>query len=180
VQNFVVEPLAKDQIAAAFPLIREAMPSLDIKSWTRLARDLTDPRRSRQRGILAARRHQRRHASGLLYYRKEHDLERGAILIADHYVAIDLLDARPVVAALITALERLAVELHCSAVRSVLHASSADIASELYSAGHYLEGATLCKPVSPQSVPAHEGPLFPILIGEDSGEGHCDQACSTR
>jgi hypothetical protein len=180
VQNFIVEPLAKDQIAAAFPLIREAMPSLDMRSWTRLARDLADPRRSRRRGILAARRDQRRHASGLLYYRKERDLECGAILIADHFVALDLLDARPVVAALIAALERLAVELRCSAIRSVVHASSADIAHELFSAGHYLEGATLYKTVSPDSVPTHEGPLFPILIGEDSGERLFGQARPTR
>jgi hypothetical protein len=175
VQNFIVEPLAKDQIAAAFPLIREALPKLDIRSWTRLARDLTNPRRANRRGILAARRDQRRHASGLLYYRKERDLEDHAVLIADHFVALDLLDARPVAAALVTALERLARELGCSAIRSVVHASSPEVADELFSAGHSLEGATLYKTLTPNSAPAQGGSLFPILVTEDCREGHPGQ-----
>ena len=147
-QDFIVEPLAKNQIAAAFPLIREALPRLDLKSWTRLANRLTDPRHARKRGVLAARRAGRPHASGLLYYRKEQDLKSGAILVANHFVALDPLDSRPVLAALIAALENLAFELDCAAIRSVVHTSAPEVAIELVSAGHQLEGATLYKSLS--------------------------------
>jgi hypothetical protein len=170
VQSFIVEPLAKHQIAATFPLIREALPKLDVAGWTRLARRLTDPRRAHERGILVARRNQRQHACGLFYYRKELDLQHGEILMADHFVAVDLLDPRPVVAALIEALEKLAYNLECAAIRSVVHASSSDIASELFSAGHYLEGATLWKTLPPLTAADNDAPLFPILIAEESVE----------
>jgi hypothetical protein len=171
VQSFIVEPLARHQIAATFPLIRETLPKLDIASWTRLARRVTDPRRARQHGILVARRDKRQHASGLFYYRRELDLQHGCILVADHFVAIDLLDPRPVLAALIEALERLAYTMECSAIRSVVHASSTEIAQELFSAGHYLEGATLWKTLTPQEARESTGQLFPIRVAEKYGEG---------
>lgn len=175
-QSFIVEPLAKHQIAAAFPLIREALPKLDITSWTRLARRVTDPRRARQHGILVARRAKRQHASGLLYYRRELDLQHGCILVADHFIAIDLLDPRPVLAALIEALERLAYNIECTAIRSVVHASSTEIAQELFSAGHYLEGATLWKTLTPQEAPEGDAPLFPLRLPENCGESDLSEA----
>jgi hypothetical protein len=147
VQDFIVEPLAKHQIAEAYPLIREALPKLDLKSWTRLATRLADPKRAKRCGILAVRRGER-HASGLLYYRKEQDLKFGATLVADHFIALDLFDSRPVLAALIAALESVALDLDCAAIRSVVHAKNPEVALELVSAGHSLEGATLYKTLS--------------------------------
>ena len=170
VQNFVVEPLAKDQIAAAYPLIREAVPSLDLPHWTRLARRLTEPRRAAQSGILVVRRRHRRHACGLFYYRKEQDLQYGTVLVANHFVALDLLDQRPVAMALVAALERLAQDLGCRAIRSVLHAGAADMASELYQAGHTLEGATLCKPLFDLAPPGKADSPFAFLVPEDDDD----------
>jgi len=87
-------------------------------------------------------------ACGLLYYRKERDLKSGDILVADHFIALDLFDSRPVLAALIAALEKLAINLDCAAIRSVVHAKAPEVALELVSAGHTLEGATLYKTLS--------------------------------
>jgi hypothetical protein len=164
-QNFIVQPLARHQIGATYPLIREALPDLDLAAWMRLARRLTDPRRATQSGILVVRRDVRRYPCGLFHYHKEQDLQYGQVLVANHFVALDLLDQRPVAMALADALERLALTLECKAIRSVLHAGSADMARELTLAGHTLEGATLCKTLFGQ--PVADSAPFPFLITEE-------------
>lgn len=143
--RLIVETLARQQIGACYPLIREALPNLDQAAWSRLARRLTEPTKSRNRGILVVRRDGRLHACGLFYYRRELDLRLGRLLVADHFVALDLLDPAPVLAALIGAMEKLAVTMNCGAIRSLVHEGSREIADALLSAGHCVEATTLCK-----------------------------------
>ena len=53
---FSVEPLARDQIRAVYPLIREAIPGLSLTAWLRFAQNATTARRGGQSGIIVARR----------------------------------------------------------------------------------------------------------------------------
>ena len=143
--QFIIEALGRDQIRAVYPLIREAVPPLDLAAWLRFARQLTGGRRSGQCGIVAARREGRAFPCGLFCYRVEDDLRRGRILVADHFVALDLLDPGAVVAALVEELEGLAARLGCQAVRSVVHGGAPGVGHELRAAGHQPEAEMLLK-----------------------------------
>ena len=143
--QFIIDALGRDQIRAVYPLIREAVPTLDLAAWLRFARQLMGGRRSGQCGIVAARREGRAFPCGLFCYRVEVDLRRGRTLVADHFVALDLLDPGAVVAALVEELEALAARLGCRAVRSVVHGGAPGVADELRAAGHRPEAELLLK-----------------------------------
>jgi hypothetical protein len=141
--EFNIEVLSRDQLRSVYPLVREAVPTLDLTAWLRFARQLIGPRRNGHSGIIAARREARVFPSGLFCYRVEDDLKLGKVLIADHFVAVDLLDPAGVVAALVEALDGLAKRLECQAVRSLVHGGASDLEDGLQAAGHRLEGASL-------------------------------------
>ena len=119
--NLTIELLAPDQFRSAYPLIREALPGLDLAVWLRFARQTAVARRANRAGIVAARWASRPYPCGLFCYRVDKDLRRGQVLIAEHFVAIDLLEPAAVLAALVAELDRLGPRLGCSAVRSIVH-----------------------------------------------------------
>jgi hypothetical protein len=140
--DFIIDVLSRDQIRSVYPLVREAFPTLDLAAWLRFARQLTGPRRGGQCGIVAARREGRAFPCGLFCYRVEDDLKLGKVLIADHFVAVDLLDPASVLAALVEELDVLAKRQGCRAVRSLVHGAP-DVEGGLVAAGHLPEGASL-------------------------------------
>src|SRR5919112_4437900 len=105
--SFTITTLATDDIRAVFPLVREAVPGLELQAWLRFARPLTDPRRADQAGIVVARRTGRAFPCGLFCYRVDRDLECGQVLNAEYFVAVDLLDPEAVLTALVEELEAL-------------------------------------------------------------------------
>ena len=154
--EFIIESLAADQIRAVYPLVREAFPPLDLASWLRFARQLTGPRRKGQSGIMAARREARVFPCGLFCYRVEEDLERGRVLVAEHFVALDLLEPQAVLNALVAELEALGTRLGCTAVRSLVHRPEQQIAGGLSAAGHARDGELLVKDL-PHAGSDHDG-----------------------
>lgn len=146
--NFTIEPLAPEQIRSAFPLIREALPSLDLAGWIRFAKQTVSVRRAAKAGIIAARRTSRPYPCGLFCYRVDLDVEQGRVLIAEHFVAVDLLEPAVVLSALVAELDRLGSRLGCSAVRSIVHHATGDVAGGLANAGHIADGMLLFKPLS--------------------------------
>jgi hypothetical protein len=155
--DFVVEVLSQGQVRSVYPLVREAFPALDLPAWLRFARQFTSPRRSAQCGIVAARRMGRAFPCGLFCYRVEHDLKFGKVLIADYFVAVDLLDPASVLAVLLEELDCLAKRLGCQAVRSLVHGPTSDLRGGLHAAGHHPEDALLLlkKVPAPSPVRAH-------------------------
>ena len=141
--EFIIGVLSRDDIRAVYPLVREAVPTLDLATWLRFARQLTGPRRGEQCGIVAARREGRAFPCGLFCYRVEDDLKLGKVLVADHFVAVDLLDPAAVVAALVEELDDLARRQGCKAVRSLVHGGVPDVVDSLDAAGHRLEDSSL-------------------------------------
>jgi hypothetical protein len=139
--DFIIELLSRDQIRSVYPLIREAVATIDLTTWLRFARHLTGPRRAGQCGIVTVRREGRTFPCGLFCYRVEEDLKLGKVLTADHLVAVDLLDPGAVLAALVAELDVLAKRLGCHAVRSIVHGGAPTVAGGLYAAGHRPEGA---------------------------------------
>jgi hypothetical protein len=139
--------LPPDQASTVFPLVREAIPGLDLRTWQRFARRATDPKRAGREGIIVVVRRPRPMPCGLFVYRKEQELGHGDVLIAEHFVAVDLLDADPVMQALISELDRLARRLGCSAIRAMVLNPSSQTASQLAIAGHRPAGSALWKDV---------------------------------
>ena len=140
---FTIGMLSRDEIMAVYPLVREAVPTLELSSWLRFARQLTGSRRGEQCGIVAASREGRTFPSGLFCYRVDEDLKLGRVLVADHFVAVDLLDPGAVLAALVEQLDELAHRLGCTAVRSLVHGGTSDTAESLDAAGHRREDSML-------------------------------------
>jgi hypothetical protein len=145
--GFTCKNLTPDQVHIVYPLVREVVPTLDLKSWTRISRRIANPRRAGQGGIRVVLRSPRPLPCGLFLYRREYDLAHGPILVAEHMVAVDVLDPQSVMTALVGELEALAERLGCSAIRTMVLGQTSLAASGLYAAGHRPEGATLWKPV---------------------------------
>jgi len=139
-----VRALAPDQIMSVYPLIREAMPEIELTAWTGFARRVTG-RRSHIAGIMAAWREGRSFPCGLFCYRVDKTLGQGKVLIAEYFVAVDLLDPKGVLAALVAELDALGNRLGCNAVRSVVHGGEGEIAGPLAAAGHTPEASLLLK-----------------------------------
>jgi hypothetical protein len=162
-----VHTLAPDQVRSVYPLIRQAVPTLDLAGWLRFARTLTHPRRPELGGIVVATRPPRPFPCGLFCYRQERDLIHGKVLVAEHFVALDLLEPDLVLAALVNELDALAKRFGCAAVRSVVHGSATEIAGGLAAAGHQPEASLLLwKPI----------PVPPR--GSGGGKGARTRACA--
>jgi hypothetical protein len=153
--GFTSRNLSPEQVHTVYPLVREVVPTLDLKTWTRIARRIANPKRAEQAGIRVVLRSPRQLPCGLFLYRREHDLVHGPILVAEHMVAIDVLDPQSVMSALVSDLEELAERLGCSAVRTMVLGQASLAASGLHAAGHRPEGATLWKPIE-DTLPKHK------------------------
>ncbi len=121
------------------------MPNLDLEGWLRFTKQTAAARKAGRAGIIAARRTGRAHPCGLFCYRVDHDLEQGRVLVAEHFVAVDLLEPEVVLAALVAELDALGRRLGCNAVRSLVHGTTAIVSGGLTDAGHTQAGTLLFK-----------------------------------
>ncbi len=153
--SFTVEPLPRDQIRAVYPLIREAIPGLSLTDWLRFAQKARGGRRGGQSGIIVARRESHDFPSGLFCYRVDPDPALGKILVAEHFVAVDLLHPDDVLAALVAELDALGKRLGCKAVRSIVHGP--DVEGGLAQAGHATVGSILSKVLAENAIPTVSG-----------------------
>lgn len=143
--DFVCEKLQLTQAAMVYPLIRESVRGLTLRAWMRFAKTLAMARRSRDGGVMVIRRVARPHPCGLFLYRREQDLAHGPILVAEHVVAMDLLDPGPVMTALVEQIDLVARQMGCAAIRTVLLGSGGVLSDRLAMAGHAPDGETLWK-----------------------------------
>jgi hypothetical protein len=155
---FTFQNLLPEQAATVFPLVREAVPGLDLRTWLRFAKKVTDPRRASRTGIIVVQRRARPMPCGLFVYHRDHDLAHGPILVVEHFVAMDMLDPGPVMRALIDGLDTLAGRLGCAAIRAMVLGQTSLVAAGLREAGHRPEGATLWKQLPADSQHSRHAP----------------------
>lgn len=113
---FVVEPMTARQIGPSYPIIQMALPRVSRSDWQGFARRAIAAMPC-HRGILAIRRRERPHPSGLACYRCETDLSHGRVLTARPLVAIDILNAVPLFHGLVEGLVTIARAYDCGALR---------------------------------------------------------------
>jgi len=142
--EFTCHNLLPGEGATLFPLVREAVPGIDLKAWLRFAGRISGQRPT-QCGIMVVQRRARSMACGMFVYHCEDDLAHGPTLVAEHIVAVDMLDPAPVTRALIAELDKLAKQVGTAAVRATVLGKTSPVAAYLSGAGHRPEGATLWK-----------------------------------
>lgn len=153
---FTSHMVTPDQVRMVYPLVREAVAGLELRAWVAFARRITHPRRAAQTGILAVTRQGRNLPCGVFLYRRETQLADGPVLVAEHFVALDVLDPLPVVEALIGELDALAKRLGCNAIRVLVPGDASLLQSGLQAAGHLPRAVALGKPVA-ETVPSLKG-----------------------
>ena len=98
---------------------------------------------------MAAWRRGRAFPSGLVSYQVDNDLERGRVLVAKDFCAMDVLDPKSVLAVLVAELEALGVRLGCNAIRCVVRTGASQVAGGLSAAGHAPDGLLLGRTLLP-------------------------------
>ncbi len=147
-QPLIVGPLAADQIAAVFPLMRSADPSLSLATWRRFARRAVGGTPLSPHGILVARRPAQRYPCGAVCYSRHRDIHQASVLTAEHFVALDLLYPEKIIEALIAGLDPVARRLGCASIRSIVHGGAGTLIGKLQSQGHIVEALTMTKQVA--------------------------------
>ncbi|WP_149536236.1 hypothetical protein [Siccirubricoccus phaeus] len=145
--SLIVAPLQPAEFRPAYPLVRAVAPRVSLADWLRFARRAAGRGRANREGVTTVRHIGRPFPSGLCCWRQDHDLEEGRVLTAEHIIAMDLLDAAPVIDALTAELERIAARLQCRSVRSVLYPDATMLADRLRLGGHKPAATLLAKPV---------------------------------
>ncbi len=145
--GFTTHLVSLDEARLVYPLVREAVPGLGLKEWMRFARHVTNPRRADDTGIVAVARTGRGMPCGLFLYRRERQLSGEAVLVAEHFVALDVLDSQPVLDALVAELESLARRLGCASTRVLVPGDNSLLRAGLQAAGHEPSAVALAKDV---------------------------------
>lgn len=147
--GFTSHIVVPDEVRTLFPLVREAVPGLELREWINYARPVTNPRHAGREGIVAVRRVPWPLPCGLFLYRRDIDLGYGPVLATEYFVALDVLDPAPVVRALTEEMDTLARRFGCSAIRALVRRHSPAVDAGLREAGLTAEGAMLWKRLSP-------------------------------
>lgn len=146
--DFLINSLPAEDVRLVYPLVREANAGIGLSAWVSYARRAVRCGPGGRSGIMTATRTASRFPSGMFCYRCHEDLALGQVVTADYFVAVDILDPRPVVGVMVAALEHLGSQLHCNAVRSVVHGHASTLSTCLEHAGHRLEACNFVKPIT--------------------------------
>ncbi|MDX1711778.1 MAG: hypothetical protein R3316_11650 [Rhodovibrionaceae bacterium] len=151
-RKLTVAPLSHDQIAQAFPLVRQSEPDLPLERWQDFAETLLEDRGQRPKGIMAVMSEQD-YILGLFTYRIESDLRHERILSAENFCAMDIIDPKAVASALAEGLEDLAERHGCGAIHTTISPSMSYqdhwLARMFEGIGHEAESVRFCKTLRP-------------------------------
>ena len=134
--ELIIEPLRPDQIRLLYPLLREQEAKVELDAWISFARRIIGNPKRLNEGIIVASWAPRRYPCGMVCYRRDNDMELGSVLTAEHFIAVDLIDPSRVLMAMAAELDRIAADLGCGAVRSIIHSEDGDLITRLTDAGH--------------------------------------------
>ena len=148
-RNLETRSLTTERVAQAFPLIQTALPAVTLEEWSDFATPLASPAGQATSGVVTVISEQD-FIVGLCCYRVEQDLRHGAVLLANHFLILDLFGQQAVGRALADAVESLARERRCTAIHTSLPETGVKGADDwlvriLRSRGHRVESLRMCK-----------------------------------
>ena len=148
VRSFTAAPLTAADVGVAFPLIRAALPGIDLEAWRSFARGVVDQPSPYPAGGVGLR-NEAGYLCGVLTYRIDRDLRHGTALNVDLFAALDVTGEEAATRALLQAAEETARELRCSAGRVSLDGPPELAAGRFSTVGYHAKSTVFCKAVGP-------------------------------
>lgn len=112
VRAFSIRPVTADLVEQAFPVVQAAAPDVTLEQWRAYAVGSAGEGASGLTGAF----NEQDYIVGLFAYQREPHLQHGRILRICHLAAVDLVDAEPVLLALLQAIDDLAKQRGCGAI----------------------------------------------------------------
>ena len=140
---YSVRHLGRDRIRQAFSLIQAVDPALSLEAWRRYARPRVEtrcPGGMPRRGILALE-DQRGCILTLMEYHVETDLHDGRILRCTCLAAVDLLNPRAALRALVRGIRQCAEAMGCRAIHVTAPRSLGALTTALVDSGFGIDAA---------------------------------------
>lgn len=136
-------PLRLEGVDQAYPIVHTRHPALSMDEWRRYARALiaaADP----VRGVMTAQHGG--YIRGLFCHWSECSLHHGDTLIVDNLTVMDLFYPNGAAQALIEAMEAMAGQFNCRAIRTLLPDQLPQaLHGRLEAQGHRMSEVVLCK-----------------------------------
>ncbi|GAB6967357.1 hypothetical protein JCM25156A_13940 [Komagataeibacter kakiaceti JCM 25156] len=114
----LVRRLAPADVPLLYPLIRLSFPHITMREWTRIGRRMARAGKRAREGILVAHYGEARPPCAMATFRRGFDLYSGDTLSADYIIALSYAHKQQIIDALIPAMETLAREMGCRAIRT--------------------------------------------------------------
>ena len=147
------QPLKLEKIDQAYGLVRLTAPQISLEAWRDFARSLISPSEAPESGILTVE-DDCGCIMGLVGYVIDRDLDHGRTLLAKNLNALDGTENinQEVAFALIKAMEDLARDKRCGAIRTIIHEPEAALRDAwiielLKNSGHHTEARKFFKAV---------------------------------
>lgn len=146
-RQYIVKHLPADRVSQAFPLVQSASGDLSLEKWRSYVAVRSAPGGviPHGGGGVVSVENAQGYIHGLFDYRIDVDLGCGRTLVCENVVALDLLNAKPVLAALFDAMDSLAKEHRCQAVHVSVPRTGVALVPRLKDAGHAVRSVGLCK-----------------------------------
>ena len=114
----LVRRLAPADIPLLYPLVRMSFPHISLQEWGRIGRRLSRPAKHVREGILVAHYGTARPPCAMATFRRGFDLYSGDTLTSDYIITLSYTQRQKIMDALVPAMETLARELGCDAIRT--------------------------------------------------------------
>lgn len=147
-RSFTASPLTAGDVGVAFPLIRAALPEIDLEAWRSFARGVVDQPSPYPAGGVGVR-NEAGYLCGVLTYRIDRDLRHGTALNVDLFAALDVTGEEAATRALLQAAEEKARELRCSAVRVTMEGPAELLSGRFAAVGYRPKATVFCKTLGP-------------------------------
>jgi hypothetical protein len=152
IRSLAAANLRSADLEPAFALVQALYPTLSMASWQAFAAPLADQHPLALRGLIGIR-NEAAYLCGLFAYRTESDLQQDRAFIVDVIAALDTLDAKAVLRAMVEAMQSTAQRLGCRIVRIRVTHGQDGLALYLGSYGLAHDGHFMSLPVAQ---PLHE------------------------
>jgi hypothetical protein len=149
-RSFAATNLGAAEIDSAYALIQALFPNLTLEAWRVYAHPLAEDGASPRCGIIGIR-NETGYLGGLFVYRVEADLEHGRAFLVEPIAALDFLDAKAAMRAMMEAVRSRAHQFDCRIARIRVGREQPSLAAYLRGSGLQVEAQLLCGPVGEPS-----------------------------